>query len=186
MPDGRLFVICAPSGAGKSTLIQAIRPRFPDMLYSVSCTTRPPRPGEQNGVHYFFLTEDRFTEMVRGKEFLEWKQVHGNRYGTPAGPVAEALRVGKRMLLDIDVQGAAEVFRRFPEAVGIFILAPGLEELERRLRTRGTDSEASIETRLRNAREELEAADSFAHRVVNDRLDRATEELARIIEERSK
>jgi guanylate kinase len=181
LKKGVLFVISAPSGAGKSSLIEKIRPRFPDMLYSVSCTTRPPRPHEIDGVHYSFVTRDRFQEMIDKRQFLEWKEVHGNRYGTPAPPVMEAIRRGHRMILDIDVQGAAEVFKAFQQTVGIFITAPDLKILEQRLRDRGTDSEASILTRMKNAVWELKQAKLFAYGIVNDDLNRAAEELSAII-----
>ena len=151
------------------------------MLYSVSCTTRPPRPHEIDGVHYYFLPPDRFQELIDKGQFLEWKEVHGNRYGTPAPPVREAIRRGQRMILDIDVQGAAEVFKAFQQAIGIFITAPDLSILEQRLRKRGTDSEESIRTRMRNAVWELEQAKLFSYGIVNDDLDRAAEELSSII-----
>jgi guanylate kinase len=181
MKKGLLFVISAPSGAGKSTLIERIRPLFPDMLYSVSCTTRVPRPGEVEGVHYYFVDKRRFRSMVDADEFLEWKEVHGNLYGTPTGPVMKAIESGRSMLLDIDVQGAAEVFRRFKDAVGIFIAAPSQEVLEQRLRSRGTDSEESIHTRLGNALGEMTQAHLFRFRIVNDDLDRAATEMAGVI-----
>jgi guanylate kinase len=181
MTKGALFVISAPSGAGKSTLIERIRPRFPDMLYSVSCTTRPPRSGEVEGIHYYFLSEERFRDMILRNEFLEWKEVHGNLYGTPAGPVRSALDAGLRMILDIDVQGACDVFARIPEAVGIFINAPDMETLKERLRARGTDPEETISIRLANATEEIAQGCAFPYRIVNDDLDRAVEALAAII-----
>ena len=115
---GLLFIVSAPSGAGKSTLLQRVRSMFPDMLYSVSCTTRKPRPGEIHGVHYFFVDDDQFTRMVQEDKFLEWKEVHGNRYGKPAEPVLECLARGGRMILDIVVEGAREVFKKIPDAVG--------------------------------------------------------------------
>jgi len=185
MKQGRLFVISAPSGAGKSTLIDRIRPLFPEMVYSISCTTRQPRGGEKDGVHYYFLTLDRFEEMIRNEGFLEFKEVHGNLYGTPAKPVQEVLERGKAMILDIDVMGAQEVFKRIPEAVGVFINAPSLEELERRLRARGTDSEESIRTRMKNATREIELGSTFQYQVVNNELEQAVQDLASIIKRES-
>ena len=185
MGKGLLFVLSAPSGAGKSTLIGRIRPLFPDMLYSISCTTRPPRDGEVNGAHYWFLDAGQFRGMIDRNEFLEWKEVHGNLYGTPVGPVREAIDRGQRMILDIDVQGAAEVFRNFHAAVGIFINAPSLGILEERLRARGTDSEESIRLRLRNASKEMESVGLFRYVVVNDDLEAATRRLASIVSEES-
>lgn len=185
MGEGVLFVISAPSGAGKSTLIERVRPLFPDMRYSISCTTRPPRSGEENGVHYYFTERKVFEEMIARGDFLEWKEVHGNLYGTPAGPVKQALSQGHRMILDIDVQGALEVFTKVPEAVGIFITVPDLGVLERRLRTRATDSPETIATRLKNAPGEMEIGLSFQHVIVNDRLDAAVEALAKLIRTQS-
>jgi guanylate kinase len=178
---GLLFIVSAPSGAGKSTLLKRVRSMFPDMLYSVSCTTRKPRPGEIHGVHYFFVDDDQFTRMVQEDKFLEWKQVHGNRYGTPSEPVLECLARGGRMILDIDVEGAREVFRKIPDAVGVFVVAPDMEILEQRLRSRGTDSEESLRIRLGNAAQEMESAGLFQYRIVNDTLESAVRELASII-----
>jgi guanylate kinase len=181
MPHGVLIVMSAPSGAGKSSLIERIRPLFPDMVYSVSCTTRQPRAAEIDGVHYHFVDKERFRTMIEAEGFLEWKEVHGNLYGTPAGPVMKAISDGRLMILDIDVQGAAEVFSRFSHAVGVFISAPDERVLEQRLRSRGTDSEESIRTRLENARQEMQQASLFRYHVVNDDLDRAALELAGIM-----
>jgi guanylate kinase len=181
MGKGLLFVFSAPSGAGKSTLIDRIRHRFPEMLYSISCTTRAPRKGESEGIHYYFLDKDTFQGLIEKGGFLEWKEVHGNLYGTPTGPVTAALNSGQSMILDIDVQGAAEVLLRFKDAVGIIISAPNAQVLEQRLRNRGTESEESIHTRLKNAAREMQQAHLFHYRVVNDDLDRATQEIAEII-----
>jgi guanylate kinase len=181
MRKGTLFVISAPSGAGKSTLIERIRPRFPDVAYSISCTTRAPRGSEQDGVHYHFVSREQFKSMIEHDEFLEWKEVHGNLYGTPAGPVRDVIEKGGCMILDIDVQGAREVFKNADSAVGIFINAPDLETLVERLQRRGTDTEESIATRMGNARLEIAARDLFRHQIMNDDLEKATEKLASII-----
>lgn len=185
MSKGTLFVISAPSGAGKTTLINAVRPLFPNILYSVSYTTRSPRPGEVEGVSYYFVKTDQFERMIKSDEFLEWKKVHGNYYGTPRGPVTRALATGKKMILDIDVQGAMDVFARVPGAVGIFITVPDLQVLEDRLRKRGTDSEETISLRLANATAEIEAAEKFDYTVVNNDLAQAVKEMTRIIAEAS-
>jgi guanylate kinase len=185
MVTGKLFVISAPSGAGKSTLISRIRPEFPNMLYSISCTTRMPRQGESNGVDYHFISRDQFRSMIDRDDFLEWKEVHGNLYGTPAGPVREAVSRGRRIILDIDVQGAKEVFAKVHNAVGIFISAVSMKVLEHRLRMRGTDSEESIRTRLLNAETEMKMAGMFTYHVVNDELERAVQELTDIIRKES-
>lgn len=181
MKKGTLFIISAPSGAGKSTLIDIIRPMFPDMLYSVSCATRPMRKGEIEGEDYYFVTKDEFQRMIEAGEFIEWKTVHGAMYGTPAGPVRKAIETGQSMILDIDVEGAKEVFRAFPDSVGIFINAPDMTTLEKRLRLRGTDSEESITTRLANAHRETEMAGFFRYQIVNDDLEKAVSDLASII-----
>ena len=186
MGEGVLFVVSAPSGAGKSTLIERVRPLFPDMRYSISCTTRSPRSGEVQGVHYYFVERRTFEEMIPRGDFLEWKEVHGNLYGTPAGPVKEALGRGDRMILDIDVHGAQEVFRKVPRAVGIFITVPDLSVLEHRLRTRATDSPETIATRLKNAPGEISIGLTFPYVIVNDNLDTAVEALATIIRGQSR
>jgi guanylate kinase len=181
MGKGTLFVISAPSGAGKSTLITRIRRIFPEIRYSISCTSRPPRKRELEGVDYFFVSPHEFRLMRERCEFLEWKEVHGNMYGTPAGPVKDCLESGQLMILDIDVEGAKEVFKKVPEAVGIFITAPSMAALEQRLALRGTDSEESIRIRMINAVSEMKQAGMFKYQIDNDDLERAVEELAGII-----
>jgi guanylate kinase len=186
MKKGMLFVISAPSGAGKSTLIKMIRPMFPDMLYSVSCATRAKRKGEIEGKDYYFVTRGKFQKMIEDGEFIEWKLVHGAMYGTPARPVRKAIETGQSMILDIDVEGAKEVFRAFPDAVGIFVNAPDMITLEKRLRLRGTESEESIATRLANALRENEMASIFQYQIVNDDLEKAVSDLAAVIRKESR
>lgn len=180
-----LFVISAPSGAGKSTLIRHVKPLFPDMRYSISCATRTPRKGEIDAVSYYFISESRFKSMSKAGEFLEWKNVHGNMYGTPAKPVFEVLSSGGRMIMDIDVEGAREVFRKIPEAVGIFINAPNLSIIEKRLRARKTDSEESIRLRMLNAYHEISMAHMFKYNIMNDVLKTAVNELVEVIKKES-
>jgi guanylate kinase len=156
--QGILFVISAPSGTGKSTLRENLR-ATPDFIYSVSCTTRPPRPGEENGVDYHFMTRERFQSLIAAGEMLEYAQVHGNYYGTPKASVKEALEQGTDVLLDIDVQGAASIRKTDDPVVrdslvDVFIMPPTLEELERRLRKRGTETEEQVQRRLATGREE--------------------------------
>jgi guanylate kinase len=182
MSKGTLFVLSAPSGAGKSTLIDRVMPLFPKLLYSVSCTTRKPRKGEVDGVDYYFTNETKFQEMIKRGSFLEWKEVHGNLYGTLAPPVLLALARGQSMIMDIDVQGALDVFRNFSSAVGIFIAPPDMETLEQRLRSRGTDSEDAIRLRLENALAEAKLASKFYYILVNDDLETAVLNLTSIIE----
>jgi guanylate kinase len=182
MQKGRLFVITAPSGAGKSSLIQAILKDDPSLRLSVSYTTRPPRPGEQNGREYHFVDEREFLAMRDRGEFLESAEVHGNRYGTAKRVIGEALERGHDLLLEIDWQGAQQVRKLHPDCVGIFILPPSVEELERRMRTRGQDSEAVIQHRLTNARDELTHVDEFKYRIINKDFEAAKGELKSIIQ----
>ena len=178
---GLLIVISAPSGTGKTTLTHMLLKEFPDMEFSVSYTTRKPRPGEVNGKDYFFVDRETFERMIEEGDFLEWAEVYGNLYGTSKSQVLKALNEGKDILLDIDTQGALQVKRNFPEAVLIFILPPSFKELERRLRSRGTDDEETIERRLKIARVEVERAPLYDYIVVNDRLEKAYEKLKSIV-----
>ncbi|HEX8202961.1 MAG TPA: guanylate kinase [Isosphaeraceae bacterium] len=177
---GRLIVVSGPSGSGKSTLVRRLleRPGIRAQI-SVSATTRPPRPGEQADRDYYFRTREEF-EATRG-QLLEWAEVHGHLYGTPAEPVREALERGVCVLLVIDVQGAMAVRQRVPNALLVFIQVPSLDLLEARLRARGTDDEATIARRLANARKELALADRYDVQLINDDLDRAVEELAGLL-----
>jgi len=178
---GLLIVISAPSGTGKTTLTHMLLKEFPDMEFSVSYTTRKPRPGEVNGKDYFFVDRETFEKMIEEGDFLEWAEVYGNLYGTSKSQVLKALNEGKDILLDIDTQGALQVKKNFPEAVLIFILPPSFKELERRLRSRGTDDEETIEKRLKIARVEVERAPLYDYIVVNDRLEKAYEKLKSIV-----
>jgi guanylate kinase len=175
---GKLFVITAPSGAGKTSLIEAVMRDDPTLKISVSYTTRPPRQGEQDGVDYHFVDRATFDAMERRGEFLESAEVHGNRYGTSRQVILDAMAAGEDLILEIDWQGAQQVRRLYPGCVGIFIVPPSIEELERRIRTRGKDAEAVIRHRLENAREELAHADEFEYRIINKHFDTARQELA--------
>lgn len=175
--QGFVLVICAPSGTGKSTLISRLRNEFKDFGFSISYTTRAPRGQEQDGREYHFVSRDRFVAMRSKGEFAEWAEVHGNFYGTAVKPVREMLDNGRDMLFDIDVQGAMQLRKSFPDGLFVFLLPPSREELEKRLRGRGTDSDESIAKRLGNARGELEQAGSFDYWIVNDDLDAAYEQL---------
>jgi guanylate kinase len=178
---GKLFVITAPSGAGKSSLIQAILKDDPSLKLSISYTTRAPRPGEQDGREYHFVDEREFLAMRSRGEFLESAEVHGNRYGTAKRVISEALSRGHDLLLEIDWQGAQQVRQLHPDCVGIFILPPSVEELERRMRSRGQDAEAVIQRRLSNARDELTHASEFKYRIINKDFEAAKGELSEII-----
>lgn len=178
---GSLIVVSAPSGAGKTTLCREVRLRVPDLAYSVSYTTRAPRPGEVDGVDFCFVSEGEFQELRERGEFAEWAVVHGNLYGTRASVLEAALREGRDMLLDIDTQGAAQLRRRYPEAVLVFIVAPSVAELEQRLRERKSDAPAEIARRLRQAREEIRLWRRYDYLVMNRDVKEATEQLAAIV-----
>jgi guanylate kinase len=174
-------VVTGPSGAGKGTLISIILPRFTVLRETVSATTRPRREGEQNGVEYWFLSEEEFQRRVQAGEFLEWVSYVGSRYGTLRSEVDRILAAGCACLLELETEGALSVREQVPGAVTIFVTAP-LEELERRLRDRATESSGVIEERLALARHQLEQQELFDHVVVNDDRERAADELAGIIE----
>lgn len=175
-----LFVISGPSGCGKSTLIAKVRRSLGDLEFSVSHTTRPPRPSEKDGVDYRFVPAKTFEKMVREKRFIEWARVHGHLYGTSRAEVERKTR-RRDVVLDIDVQGARQVRARIPGAVLVFVMPPVAGELRRRLRRRGEDSPEDVERRLRNARAEIRAFDEFDYIVVNDDLDRAAADLRAVI-----
>ena len=182
MTAGRLFVISAPSGTGKTTILKKVMARLSGLVFSVSLTTRAPRPGERDGREYHFVSHADFEAMLDGDQFLEWASVHDNYYGTSRQAVAEELQRGLDVILDIDVQGAAIIRKSSGiEATHIFISPPGLVELEHRLRGRGTESEESIQLRLKNARIEMQAADDYEYLIVNDVLDEAVDLLSAII-----
>ena len=179
---GTLFVVSAPSGAGKTTLCREIRLRLPDLAYSVSVTTRPPRPGEIDGVDFRFVGEPEFRAMLGAGELAEWATVHGNLYGTRARALEDALAAGRDVLLDIDTQGAAQLRARYPDAVLIFIVAPSVKELEQRLRERRSDANVEIERRLVRAREEIALWRRYDYLIVNRDVKDAVEQLAAVIQ----
>lgn len=178
---GNLFVVSGPSGAGKGTLLSQVIERIPDAWVSVSATTRSPRPGEIEGVHYFFLDTDHFKSLVEQDGFLEWAQVHDNYYGTLKQSVIDHMNAGDQVILEIDVQGALQVRKALPEAHLVFIEPPSLEELERRLRQRGTETEDVISSRMKTAEVELAQKMEYDVQVVNDELERAVDELVEVI-----
>lgn len=180
--SARLFVVSGPSGVGKGTLVAKVRGDRPSLGLTVSATTRPPRPGEVDGVSYYFLDDAEFSRRVGQGEFLEWANVHGHRYGTLLSEVRRNLSEGRSLILEIDVQGGLNVRRIHPDAVLVFVEPPSMDELERRLRGRGTEDEVSIECRLENARREMAMAESYDERIVNDDLERAAGELERTID----
>ena len=178
-----LIVLSAPSGGGKTTLCQRTLKDFPELTLSISTTTRAPRGSEQNGKEYFFVSHEEFKKQIDAGRFAEWALVHGNYYGTSKDVIEKAFASGKSVLLDIDVQGAASLGKSFPEScVTIFITPPDMEVLESRLRSRGTENEATIQKRLQNARDEMTHQKHFHHIVLNDELDRAYTELKSLVE----
>ncbi|WP_136193019.1 guanylate kinase [Actinomyces procaprae] len=182
VPPARLTVIAGPTAVGKGTLVTELRRRHPDLFVSVSATTRAPRPGERDGVHYHFVSDAEFDRLVLAGDMLEWALVHGtHRYGTPRIPVQEQLEAGRPALLEIDLDGARQVRAAMPEAQLVFIAPPSWEELVSRLLGRGTESEAERERRLATARIELAAADEFDRIIVNDSVARATDELEDVL-----
>lgn len=180
MAKGTLFVLSGPSGVGKSTLCSRLRQDFPELGLSVSYTTRAPRAGEADGVHYHFVSRERFDQMVEEGAFVEWAEVHGNRYGTSWDEVRQRLDNGLSVLFDIDWQGAVNLRKAFSETVTVMVLPPSIDELERRLRGRGTDEETVILHRLANALGEIQQTPAFEFAIVNEGLDESYEILRSI------
>jgi guanylate kinase len=177
----QVFVITGPSGVGKGTLIRLLRERMPELELAVSATTRRPRPGEQQGVDYWFLTDDEFDRRVADGEFVEHAEYAGRRYGTLRSELERRIGDGHPVVLEIEVQGARQIRRTMPEALQVFVAPPSAEVLRNRLLGRGTDSPGDVEARLRTARGELAAQDEFREVVVNDRLDEAVDKLEAIV-----
>ena len=178
---GTLIVLSAPSGTGKTTICKQVRRQFPDMVFSVSYTTRAPRPGERRGVDYYFVTREEFERKIAADQWAEWARVHDNYYGTSAEFLDAAIAKRQTVLLDIDVQGAAQIRKRYSECVTVFIMPPSLEVLQARLEGRQTDDAETIAKRLANAAEEIAQKDHYQHVIVNDDLQTAIDELADLI-----
>ena len=184
MSKGKLFIISGASGVGKSTVLSKVMAARQDLEFSVSATTRAPRPGERDGVNYYFVTEDKFREMIAANEFLEYDEHNKTLYGTPKSQVEEKLVRG-HVILDIEPNGAMNVRRRYPDAILIFIMPPSWEALEARLRGRGDTDEAQVQTRLTRARWEIDQADKYDYQVVNDQVDTCVAEVLKIIADKA-
>ncbi|MBD2624966.1 guanylate kinase [Trichormus variabilis] len=180
-PHGKLIVLTGPSGVGKGTLMQTLLQRHPELYYSVSLTTRSPRPGETNGKNYYFISRSKFEQLVAQGEFLEWAEFAGNYYGTPRATVLDHIQSGKLVMLEIELEGARQIRASFPSALSIFILPPTFSELEKRIRGRGQDSEESIVRRLHRAQTEIEAADEFDIQIVNNDFETAVKEIEAVL-----
>ena len=180
-PLGKLIVLTGPSGVGKGTLMNAILQRYPELHYSVSTTTRSPRPGEVNGKNYHFITRSEFEKLVTQGEFLEWAEFAGNCYGTPREAVLNHIQSGKLVVLEIELEGARQIRHTFPSALSIFILPPSFAELEKRIRGRGQDAEEAISRRLNRAEEEIAAADEFDLQIINNDFEQALQEIEKAI-----
>ncbi len=179
---GCLFILSAPSGTGKSTLCKRILSRFPDMRYSVSYTTRPPRAGETEGADYHFISREEFERRIREGRWAEWAEVHGNYYGTSADLLEADLAAGRDILLDIDVNGARQIREKFPESVAVFIMPPSMEALAHRLEKRSSEPPEMIADRLNAAEKEIACSSEYTHVIVNDELETAAAELIELIE----
>lgn len=182
MRKGLLILISGPSGTGKGTVCDLLRKNHPEISYSISATTRQPRPGEQDGVNYYFYDKEKFRQMIDAGELLEWAEVYGNYYGTPKQKVLDRLNAGEDILLEIDTQGALNVMKAVPEGLFIFLLPPSLEELANRLKGRGTETEESLQRRLGAAVDEIKIAHKYRYVVVNDKVEAAEKAIAGIIE----
>jgi guanylate kinase len=181
---GKILVFSAPSGAGKTTLLTHLQKSVPGLVYSISATTRGPRQGETDGVHYFFLTKEEFERKIAADEFAEWETVHGNYYGTPRAFIESVVESGRHIIMDIDVFGKKKFDKAYPEAVGILITPPSMAHLETRLRSRGTDSEDTIRLRLENAKIEMDVArreGKYEYEIVNDNLEAAKNEVVGLV-----
>ena len=173
-----LLVLAGPAGVGKGTVVKEILSKNTDFMLSVSATTRPPRPSESDGIHYHFVSESDFEDLIKTGQLLEWAQVHGQHYyGTPVAELEKAERLARHLVLEIDLQGARQIRSKVDNAVSVFLLPPSIQELEDRLRGRGTETEEQIQTRLETARIELAAASEFDFQVINEDLAKAASEI---------
>ena len=181
---GKILVFSAPSGAGKTTLLNYLRICIPELVYSISATTRTPRRGEEHGEHYFFMSEEEFKKNIDEGGFAEWQMVHGNYYGTPRSFIDKNIAAGRNVIMDVDVFGKTKFDKLYPDAVGILIVPPGMDVLEMRLRERNSDSEEVIQRRMTNAHIEMNYAlceGKYEHRIVNNDLEKAQTETLELV-----
>jgi len=181
--SGHIFIVSAPSGSGKTTLCRALMEHIPDLLYSVSFTTRPRRNGENEGIDYYFLSKEEFEKGIKEGKWAEFANVHGNYYGTSADILDKGLHSGKDIVLDIDVQGAEQILKRYPESITIFISPPSMDALKQRLEKRGTDSGEVIKRRLKDAEKELARKDVYRHIIENDKLQKAVDDIIAVVKQ---
>ena len=181
MQRGILFVLSGPSGVGKGTVLDKLMEDYSNINYSVSATTRKPREDEVDGLDYFFISKEKFDQMKKEDKFLETAKVHGNYYGTPKGYVDDCLNRGEDIILEIDIQGAKQIKEKFSEAVYIFLLPPNYEELKNRLEKRDSETKESLQTRLKNASEELSEMENYDYRIVNDKIQDTVKEVKKVI-----
>ncbi len=180
--DKKLFVLSSPSAGGKTTIIKELGNKGLDLSYSISATTRPPRKGEKDGIDYFFLNDEAFQKKIQEKAFIEWANVHGNFYGTLREQVNSYIKENKKVIFDLDVQGGVNLKKAYPKAVLIFLLPPSMDVLKKRLVDRGTETEASIRKRFKDAMKEIEMAEVYDFQIINDRLEDTLKELVAIIQ----
>lgn len=181
MREGNLFVLSGPSGVGKGTVLDKLLKEFTGVNYSVSATTRKPRPGEEEGKDYFFLSEEEFFKLRDDDQFIEWAKVHNNYYGTPKKYVDKSLKSGNDVILEIDIQGAKQVRKKYPDAIFIFLVPPSFEELKKRLNLRDSEDCKTKRLRLKNARSEMEEIRNYDYRVLNDKIEEAVKKIKAII-----
>ncbi len=181
MRSGLLVVVSGPAGVGKGTVVSFLRGKNSDIVLSVSATSRNPRPGEIDGVNYYFVSDERFKEMIKNNELLEWVEYCGNFYGTPRSRVEEQLQEGKIVLLEIEVEGAHNIKTRYPDCISIFIAPPSMEELEKRITNRGTEPPEIIEKRMRKARKEMECISEYDYVIINDTVENSVNRLKEIL-----
>jgi len=182
MKPGLLLVVSGPAGVGKGTVVSQVRSKSKDVVFSVSATSRKPRPGEIDGENYFFVSKEQFEEMIKNNELLEWVEYCGNYYGTPRAYVEAEIAKGNIVLLEIDVEGAGNIKKKYPDAVSIFITPPSLDELRKRITKRGTESEEVIEARMERAKKELDHIHEYDYIIINDTVEKSTEEFLQILE----